>query len=145
MKLNGINMRHTIKVEKEIEIKTLIAKVAVRYYEDATVNGIEDIEGNLIPCKEGNLWCPIIHFDSGIICNWKEGVEAKIHYKVCDEGNYYLQDDEGNTVLSIEENYVPEIMCPNGQGYGDYIIMDVDKNGQIANWNPTLDGFIYED
>ncbi|MEN9656319.1 MAG: hypothetical protein RL311_1295, partial [Bacteroidota bacterium] len=58
MKLNGINMKHTIKVDKEVEIKTLVVKAAVRYYEDATVNGIEDVEGNLIPCKEGDLWCP---------------------------------------------------------------------------------------
>jgi uncharacterized protein YuzE len=138
-------MKATVKIEKEVELKTLVVKAGVRYYEDATVNGIEDTEGNLIPCKQGELWCPVIDIDSGIITNWKQGVKAKVHYKVCDAGSYYLQDEEGNTVLSIEEDYVPDIMCPGGRGYGDCIIMDIDENGQIANWKITLDGFIDED
>jgi hypothetical protein len=138
-------MKATVKIEKEVELKTLVVKAGVRYYEDGTVNGIEDAEGNLIPCKQGELWCPVIDIDSGIITNWKQGVKAEVHYKVCDAGSYYLQDEEGNTVLSIEENYVPDIMCPGDRGYGDYIIMDIDENGQIANWKITLDGFIYED
>jgi len=48
-------------------------------------------------------------------------------------------------VLSIENDYVPEIMCPKENGYGDYIIMIVDENGKIENWKQTLDGFIDED
>lgn len=138
-------MKATVKIEKEVELKTLIVKAGVRYYEDATVNGVEDTEGNLIPCKQGELWCPIIDIDSGVITNWKQGVKAEVHYKVCDAGSYYLQDEEGNTVLSIEQDYVPKIMCPKESGYGDYIIMDIDENGKIANFRQTLDGFVDED
>lgn len=137
-------MKVTIKVEKEVELKTLLIKADVRYWEDAIVNGIEDIDGDLIPCKQGELWCPIIDIDSGVITNWEQGIKAEVHYKVCDAGSYYLQDSEGNTVLSIEENYVPKIMCPKESGYGDYIIMDIDENGKIANFVQTLDGFIDE-
>jgi len=138
-------MKATVKIEKEVELKTLVVKAGVRYYEDATVNGVEDTEGDLIPCKQGELWCPIIDIDSGVITNWKQGVKAEVHYKVCDAGSYYLQDTEGNTVLSIEQDYVPKMMCPKESGYGDYIIMDIDENGKIANFRQTLDGFVDED
>jgi hypothetical protein len=138
-------MKTKVKIEKEVELKTLVVKAHIRYYENAIVNGIEDTKGDLIPCKVGQIWCPIIDIDSGVITNWVQGVKAEVHYKVCDAGSYYLQDTEGNTILSIEQDYVPEIMCPKGGGYGDYIIMDIDENGQIANWVQNLDGFIDED
>lgn len=138
-------MKATVKIEKEVELKTLVVKAKVRYYEDAIVNGVEDIEGNLIPCKKDYMWCPIIDLDTGIITNWRKGVHANIHYKVCDAGCYYLQDADGNTILSIENDCVPAMMCPKDNGYGDYIIMEVDTSGQIANWNPSLSGFIEED
>lgn len=138
-------MKTTIKVEKEVELKTLAVKAGVRYWEDAKVDGVKDVDGSLIPCRQGDLWCPIIDINSGFITNWKQGVKAEVHYKVCDAGSYFLQDAEGNNVLSIEENYVPDIMCPKESGWGDYIIMDIDENGQIANWKVTLDGFIDEE
>ena len=138
-------MKAKIKIEKEVELKTLIVKAGVRYYEDATINGMPDIEENLTPCKQGNLWCPIIDIDTGIITNWEIGKTADIHFKVCDNGSYYIQDSEGNTVLSIEDDYVPKMLCPKSNGYGDYIIMEIDENGQIFNWKQTLYGFNQKD
>jgi hypothetical protein len=138
-------MKTTIKIEKEVELKTLVVEAGRRYPEDATVNGVEDVDGTLMPCMNGELWCPIIDIDSGVITNWEQGVKAEVHYKVCDAGSYYLRDAEGNTVLSIEQDYVPKMMCPKESGYGDYIIMDIDENGQIANWKQTLDGFQNEE
>jgi len=44
-------MKRTIKVEKEVDIKTLHVQANVRYWEDATVNGVEDEEGTLMPCR----------------------------------------------------------------------------------------------
>mgnify|MGYP006214627153 CR=1 FL=1 len=46
-------------------------------------------------------------------------------------------------VLSIEDDYVPNKLIP-GQ-YGDYIVMDIDENGKIANWRPNLSDFIGDD
>lgn len=125
-------MKVTIKVEKEVDIKYCQVKAHVRYWEDATVDGMEDTEGTLIPCREGELWCPLINIETGQIINWSKGVTAKIHYKVCDEGSYYLQDEDYNTHLSIEDNYVPDKLIPGE--YGDYIIMDIDIDGQIMQW-----------
>lgn len=138
-------MKATIKIEKEVELKTLVVEAYVGdRWDSSTINGEEDTNGN-IPCRKGDSWCPIIDIDSGMITNWTKGVTAEVHYKIVDSGSYYLQDEDGNNVLSIEEDYVPKIMCPGGDGWGDYIIMDIDENGQIDNWRPTLSGFEGED
>ena len=135
-------MKAIIKVEKEVELKTLVIRALPRYWEDATVNDIEDVNGDLIPFREWDMWCPHIDIDTGVVYDWPEGVTASIHYKVCDAGSYYLLDEHGNHILSIEQDYVPSMACPNGEGYGDYIIMHINEKGQIANWRPTLAGFI---
>ncbi len=137
-------MKVTIKIEKEVDVQLLKARANVRYWEDATINGEEDTDGSLTPCREGDLWCPIIEFDTGIIKNWVVGTTASLHFKVCDAGTYELFDNNGDSIREID-GYVPDCMCPKDSGYGDYIIMDIDANGQIANWQPDFDGFFDED
>jgi len=138
-------MKTKIKIEKEVEIKFLQVKAGVRYWEDATINGVEDENGDLTPCRVDDLWCPNIDIDTGIITNWKQGTTANIHFKVCDAGSYYLLDENRNDVLSIENDYVPAILCPKENGYGDYIIMDVDENGKIDKWKIKLGDFRHDD
>ncbi len=123
---------------QEVDIKTLHVKAGVRYWEDSTVDGIEDEEGKLIPCRKGDYWVPVIDMDKGQIINWKIGVKAEIHYKVCDDGEYIFKDDKGKTVL-MKEGYVPNIMSPKENGYGDYIIMDIDMNGFIKEWYADIE------
>ncbi len=137
-------MKAKIKIEQQVDIKTLHVEAGVRYWEDSTVNGIKDEAGDLIPCRDGNYWKPIIDIDSGKITNWTAGVVADIHYKVCDDGTYRLYDELGDLVVT-KEGYVPNIMCPEDNGYGDYIIMKVDENGVIANWQPVIDDFIEDE
>jgi hypothetical protein len=122
-------------------IKYLIVSAEVRYWEDATVNGIEDKNGDLIPCRADKLWLPIIELDTGRIINWEQGKEADINYKICDQGEYWLADENQNKVLKYKGNYVPdEFLCIGGGGYGDYAIMKVDKDGKILNWKcPSWD------
>jgi hypothetical protein len=134
-------MKIRVATTKVVEVKTLSVDAFVRYWEDADVNGVEDTMGNLIPCRDGDSWKPIIDLETGIITNWQKGVSAHIHYKVCDGGNYYLKDEEGNVVASLEDDYVPKIMCPNKNGYGDYIKMDIDKEGRIKNFNVDFTEF----
>lgn len=128
----------TQKVEKTV--KYLQAECGVRYWEDATVNGEEDTEGKLIPCRKGEAWCPLIDLATGIIQDWPQGTNAKVHYKVCDEGAYKLLDAEKNVVVSID-GYVPEIMAPDGDSYGDYITMTIRENGQIEDWEIVFEEF----
>lgn len=134
-------MKTTIKIEKEVELKTLIVHAGVRYWEDATVNDVKDEEGDLIPCRVGDEWKPIIDIDSGIITNWKQGTRADIHYKVCDCCGWELLDEKGNSVLSAEDGYVPNTLCPADKGCGDYIIMIVDENGKIEDWEFDIENF----
>lgn len=134
-------MKTEVNVKKEVELTTLVVKAGVRYWEDATVNGVEDVDGDLIPCREGDMWNLLIDLDKGVITNWKQGVKAHVHYKVCDAGCYYLRDEKGDTVLSIEQDYVPSLLCPKERGYGDYIIMVIDENGKIDGWEADISSF----
>lgn len=136
-------MKATIKIEKEVDIKTVLVKANVRYWEDAVINGQPDEEGTLTPCRKGDLWCPEIDIDTGVILNWQKGIKADIHFKVCDAGSYYLKDADGNIVLKRENAYVPNELIPGS--YGDYIEMEIDENGKIFDWSPSLEDFDCED
>lgn len=134
-------MKALLEIKKQVEIEILEVKAKPTQWKSAIVDGNDDVEGILIPCRFGDCWCPIININTGVITNWKKGVTAEIYYKICDNGSYYLKDSEYNPLASIEEDYVPNILCPKSTGYGDYIIMDINENGQIKDWNPTLEGF----
>jgi len=121
----------------KVAVKYLKAECGVRYWEDATVNGVEDTEGDLIPCRVGDTWCPVIDLETGAVQDWPAGTAASIHYKVCDDGRYTLLGADLRPVASIV-GYVPKIMCPGGGGFGDYVIMSVSDSGAIADWRADL-------
>lgn len=133
-------MKFTKKVKTEFDVKYLKARIGARYWEDSIVNDIEDIEGKLIPCRKGDNWIPIIELETGKIINWEQGKIASIHYKSCDNNDFYLLDQDNNIVASISD-YVINMMCPKEEGYGDYVIMDIDENGFIQDWKADLKPF----
>jgi len=116
----------------------LNCKLGVRYWEDSEVNGVTDEKGDLIPCREGDYWCPEINVRTGQILNWEYGKEANIHYKVCDDGEYTLLDVRGFEIVS-NDSYVPDCLCPREEGYGDYVIMDIDEDGFIVGFVENYD------
>lgn len=150
----------------EVNIVTIQVDAKVRYWEDSTVNGEKDIdfyeskgEGEpKMPCAEKikekpreNIysdhwrWRSTIDIESGRITNWTVGTEARVHYKVCDEFSCTLLDENGHEILSYED-YVPAFMYPQEDGYGDYIIMDIDKDGFIKNWDTRrVESFVKEE
>ena len=135
-------MKVRIKVLQEVELKTLLLKAGVLYWEYSEINGESDTEdGSNVPCRVGELWMPEIDIETGEITNWKEGVKAKIHYKVCDCLGYELKDEKENIILSAENGYVPKTLYPKENGYGDYIIMDINENGIIQNWKFNFSDF----
>ena len=139
-------MKVEIKIKKEVDLKLLIVKANVRYWEDTIVNGEEDTQnGDKIPCKCDDLWSPHIEIETGKILNWEQGVKAEVHYKVADCLGYEIYDKNGIIVLSAEDGYVPNTLSPKRNGYGDYIIMDIDENGQINNWKFNFSDFEYSD
>lgn len=129
-------MKVEMLVKKEVDIRYLKAGVSPRHWEDTEVNGKPDTdEGDFIPCKNHDEeWDVLIDIEQGKILNWEEGTTANVHYKVVDDGTYTLMDEKYNIIDSID-GYVPKIMCPKENGYGDYIIMDIDKDGFIDKWN----------
>ena len=127
-------MKIELLVKKEVEITMVKVDVAVRYDE-------EDIP-NDFPMRKGNMWSAIINIDNGKILDWPMGQSGDLYMKVCDQGSYYLLDPHGNTVLSIEDDYVPNRLIPGE--YGDYIDLKIDMNGIITNWKskPSIEDFI---
>lgn len=109
-----------------------------RYTNDAEIfnpdtSKFEEDTNAKMPCLKGTNWCPEIDVDRGVIINWTQGVEAILHYKVCDGFSAEVLVD-GNVVAKVENEYVPDCMCPADEGYGDYIVMHVNPDGSIDNW-----------
>lgn len=130
-------MKTIIKVEKEVEIKYVKVQVAVRYEE-------EDIP-NDFPLRSGDMWNAIIDIDNGIVMDWPKGEKGNLEMKICDEGSYYLLDENYDTILSIEEDYVPNKLLPGS--YGDYLKLHIGENGVISNWysKPSIEDFLFKD
>ncbi|WLS01699.1 hypothetical protein [Shinella oryzae] len=131
----------TLNASTEHEVKYLKADCGVRYWEDGTVNGVDDDDDNpAMPFASKDGWRVLIDIEAGVIIDWPKGTTADVHYKVCDAGVYSLLDADRKEVKQID-GYVPSIMCPEGNGYGDYVIMKIDGDGKIANFVPDLSDF----
>lgn len=107
----------------------------VRYWEDSEVNDKSDNDGLLIPLRKNDCWCPIVRLADGFVVDWPEKTTASIHYKVCDAGEYFLLDANKNRVAKWCGEYVPDkFLCHGDDGFGDYIIFNVDGSGMIEKW-----------
>jgi len=139
-------MKVTIQKPVEVNFTHLKAKIGVRYWDDTTVNGVADKKGDLIPLRKGDYWCPTINIDTGIIENWEKGKTAIVHYKCCDDGEYWLIADDGFE-LKYPCDYVPDALDLDGDGYGDYVIMNINENGEIEGWGnpPYISDFLQGD
>lgn len=115
-------------------------EAGVRYWEDMVINGEEvSPNGCHVPFKKGDLWCPVIRIDDGNVVDWPKGVNAQVHFKVCDAGNYFLLNKAGKVIASRMDNYVPDGLCHGSKGYGDYIILNIDAEGMIQNYKNEID------
>lgn len=137
-------MKVELKITKEFDVKFLAATAGIRYAEDVEVNGTDCGELEEIPLHDGEHWQCMIDVDAGIILNWPKGTTAKFYSKVCDDGTYSILD-ENKQPIKTYEGYVPDCLAIDDSGYGDYIIITVDENGKIKNWNPTFEEFQDDD
>ena len=135
-------MRINLLKKAIVDVSTLEVVVEPRYWDDARFNGEESEDGRFVPLKDGDKWRITIDVDSGVIRGWPKGVVADIHFKVCDAGSYYLRDEDGVLVAQIKDDYVPSVMYPKHEGYGDYIVMDIDGEGKIQEWKPDFKEFV---
>lgn len=120
--------------------KYIEINASVRNPSSSILNGSEDEDGKM-PLIRFQMWNPVIELETGKILNWPEGNTAEINYKVCDSGEYWLLDEQKNRILKWKGYYVPDdILCTKRNGYGDYIIFDIQEDGTIKNWKtPILD------
>lgn len=113
----------------------LHVKADITFWEDAIINNQRDYKGNLIPFRIGNSWCPIIDVLNGTLVNWMKGTTAHINFKIRDNGEYYLIDIKSNERFKYKDSYVPnDYLCHGRNGYGDYIILDIDETGKILHY-----------
>jgi hypothetical protein len=125
------------------------------YWQEGEINGTTDIDfieskGNgspEIPCSEQikrkpeseslsdhYIWRPIIDVEYGQIINWDKQVNAYIHYRVYDNFKCIFKNEDG-FVITMYNGFVPQFMCPKRDGYGNFIMMDIDECGYIQHWD----------
>jgi hypothetical protein len=115
--------------------KVILVDAGVRYWEDAKIKGVEDTDGTLTPHRIGDRWQPEVRLDDGQIIDWPQGMIASIHLKICDDGQYFLIDENNQQFAKWRGDYVPNgILSIGDQGYGDYIIFKVAADGKILGW-----------
>ena len=143
-------MKPTVEVivKKEIPIKYLLVDVGPIFWCDCTVNGVQndddEWEGEGIPCKNEDRWQPIIDLENGQIVNWKIGTTMETNFKVCDNGIYTLTNENNITIMK-KEGYVPNVLDPYNDGYGDYIILKIDENGFIDKFKAVFNDWENDD
>lgn len=117
-----------IKIEKEVNIRTIIVSLPVNYEE-------EDIP-NDFPGRCGKNWTAAIDVDTGRIRSWPFGKSGDLYMKVTDGGSYKLISDDGR-LIAERNDYVPHGVIPGD--YGDYVDLKINADGTITNWPKKMD------
>lgn len=132
------------KINKKLEyvnknMKYIRAIVCPRYWEDVDIRSdnndyYSDNDYKNMPLRDDDKWILEIDVDTGSVRNWTNGVEASIHYKICDDGKYFILDKNYTDIAKFESEYVPSILAIDDEGYGDYIILTINSDGIINDW-----------
>lgn len=143
----------TITIIEPSDVKYLKIDVGPRYWEDASIKFEDKWEDDIdyLEQKKGATpkmpfavkdetktyteyrWQITIDLENAKILDWPQGVEARVFYKVCDDGTYYLLDADKN-VLKKVDCYVPDILSYIENGFGDYIDMKIDGDGNLVGY-----------
>ena len=73
-----------------------------------------------------------LNIKTGVIDNW-DYEEVCINFKVVDSGVYTLVKN-GKDVVT-KEDYVPDFLQIDENGWGDYVEITIDDKGHIQNWS----------
>ena len=146
-----------------IVINKVIVDFHVRYWEDCEIDGYEFDEDSSneeeikdlltrwdeeykIGLVKGDRMILIINPETGKVENYVGGKEICMHFKVCDECSYKITervanginpyDAYDNVILEQEDDYVPDFLAIDDEGYGDYIEITLQADGTIKDWNP---------
>ena len=93
----------------------------------------EDYPDVVTRARYGNTIYLEIDIETGEVTNWPKNCPFDFYdIKVVDTGNYWLIDDNADTVISYS-GYVP--FCLGEGGYGDYLEFEIDGNSHIVGWS----------
>lgn len=111
-------------------------------FDDGVMTELECDEDFAIPMldKENLRINIVIDLSEGRVVDWNnpDGY-LRMQAKVRDGGTYTLLDDQMQPRWQIR-GYVPsKLIPPYEEGYGDYITLEINADGTIANWRKTLD------
>ena len=119
--------------------------------EDSDENVIKDLLGRYdkeykIGLVDGDLLRLVINPETGKVENYAGEKEVRMHFKVCDECSWEITehihngvnpyDAYDNPVLKVENDYVPDFLEIDDDGWGDYIEITIQADGIIKDWNP---------
>jgi hypothetical protein len=125
-----------VKIVQYVKMKIFLKD---RDLELSTINGKKYPTTDEIPCmNNGDMWCPLIDVENGIIINWEKGTTANINIEVDYDYRVFECLDENKNILHILEERVPDSLSPEKEGYGEYIHMTINNEGVINKWNPIL-------
>lgn len=105
---------------------------------NAAKSVIPFIQKKKINYKEDDYWCIEINYDSGKIKDWPQNFCIKTFFKVCDDGLYQIVDECDNILWDSDTSktyYVPAFLALEDDGYGDYIILNINGDGVIEHWD----------
>jgi len=146
-----------------VVINKVITDFHVRYWEDCEIDGQEFNEDSSDQEVIKDLltrWDPeykqglviedrmilIINPETGRVENYAGGKEIRMHFKVCDECSYKITehvanginpyDAYDNVILEQDEDYVPDFLDIDDEGYGDYVELTLQADGTIKDWDP---------
>lgn len=146
-----------------VNINRINVEAHVRYWTDCRINGqefdeddpnvtsdmIKDLLTRWDPKSEtglvaGDKLILNIDPDSGKVMNYWGEREIEMFFKVCDECSWNATTRKHNgpdprnwydeVVVEEEEDYVPDFLSLDDEGYGDYILITIDKDGFIKEW-----------
>ena len=142
-------------VQDEVNLKYFVIDCEPRYWEDSEINGQDDTDTMAIADGKGQPGMPFAYYDkeakvwkwkikinvdTGYVQGWPNEITADIHYKVCDQGEYWFEDAKGKKCFAQEIgdktcDYVPSLIDFYGDSYGDYIVMTIESNGHVKEWD----------
>lgn len=118
-------MKFDVAVKRAETIYADAIRMVLPYDED---DGVPDG----IPGADGELLTITVKLDTGrVVADWRATDKLDLTLKVRDLGAYYLLDEAGKVIASIEDNYVPS--CVPGS-YGDYVELDIGGDGIVKDW-----------
>lgn len=142
-----------LSIRKEQEVRYLKCHLYVRYFEDVEISTIPNIKENSNPPMFGFKhdeevkayyldW--MINLNEGKIVDWnsdgtlKDDTIVKTHYKVVDQGIYWLLDED-KSELCKTSGYTPKILGQDEDGFGDYVYLTILPDGKIKDWDVNRD------